>query len=212
MHAKQCLENIIESASAKFDESIDIAVNLGIDPRKSDEQVRGVVVLPKGIGKEIKVAVFVQDEYIATAKEAGADIVGGEELVEEIKNGEKLNVDWCITTPTFMAKVTPIAKILGSKGIMPNPKFGTVASDVVSAIQTIKSGKIRFRADKGGVIHGKLGNVKFSVDDLLENLKTFLKIVKDNKPISVKGVYFKSIFLNSTMGKAYKISGIEDII
>ncbi|OEY86803.1 50S ribosomal protein L1 [Wolbachia pipientis] len=212
MHAKQCLECIIESASAKFDESVDVAVNLGIDPRKSEEQVRGVVVLPKGIGKEIKVAAFVQDEHFADAQKAGADIVGGEELIEEIKKGRKLDVDWCVTTPNFMIKVTSIAKILGSKGIMPNPKFGTVTSDIVSTIQTIKSGQVRFRADKSGIIHGKLGNIKFSIDDLLENLRAFLEIIKGNKPVSVKSVYFKSVFLNSTMGKAYKIGRVEDII
>jgi large subunit ribosomal protein L1 len=212
MHARQCLEGIIESASAKFDESIDVAINLGVDPRKSEEQIRGVVVLPKGIGKEIKVAAFVQSERIADAKEAGADVVGGEELVEEIKNGIKLDVDWCVTTPNFMAKVAPVAKILGSKGIMPNPRFGTVTSDVVSAIRTIKSGQVKFRTDKNGIIHGKLGNIKFGIDDLLENLKAFLKVIKDSKPVSVKGVYFKSVFLNSTMGKAYKISKVEDII
>ncbi|QOD38435.1 50S ribosomal protein L1 [Candidatus Wolbachia massiliensis] len=210
--SKHCLEKIIEFASAKFDESIDIAVNLGIDSRKSEEQVRGTVVLPKGIGKDIKVAVFTQDKHLSEAKKAGADIVGGEDLVEEVKKGSKLDVDWCITTPDFMAKITQIAKILGAKGLMPNPKFGTVTSNVAEAIKTIKSGQIKFRTDKNGIIHGKLGNIKFGVDDLLENLKAFLKVIKNNKPTSVKGVYFKSVFLSSTMGKAFKISKVEDII
>lgn len=123
-----------------------------------------------------------------------------------------MDVDWCITTPDFIVKITPIAKILGAKGLMPNPKFGTVTSNVEEAIKTIKSGQIRFRTDKSGIIHGKLGSVKFDVDNLLENLKAFLKVIKDNKPTSVKGVYFKGVFLNSTMGKAYKINKIEDII
>ncbi|WCR57699.1 50S ribosomal protein L1 [Wolbachia endosymbiont of Ctenocephalides felis wCfeJ] len=209
---KQCLEKIVESASAKFNESIDIAVNLGIDSRKSEEQVRGTVVLPKGVGKDIKVAVFAQGKHLSEAEKAGADIIGGEDLVEEIKKGKKLDIDWCITTPDFMAKITPIAKVLGAKGLMPNPKFGTVTPNVEEAIRTIKSGKVKFRTDKNGIIHGKLGNIKFSVDDLLENLKAFLKVIKNNKPVSVKGVYFKSIFLNSTMGKAYKISKVEDIV
>ncbi|WP_395463314.1 50S ribosomal protein L1 [Wolbachia endosymbiont of Cantharis cryptica] len=209
---KQCLEKIIKSASAKFNESIDVAVNLGVDSHKSEEQVRGTVVLPKGIGKDIKVAVFAQDKHLSEAEKAGAYIVGGEDLVEEIKKGRKLDVDWCITTPDFIAKVTPIAKVLGAKGLMPNPKFGTVTSNVAEAIKTIKSGQIKFRTDKNGIIHSKLGNIKFSVDDLLENLKAFLKVIKNNKPISVKGVYFKSVFLNSTMGKAYKINKVEDII
>ncbi|MFP3021912.1 MAG: 50S ribosomal protein L1, partial [Wolbachia sp.] len=126
---KQCLKKIVESASAKFNESVDIAVNLGVDSRKSEEQVRGTVVLPKGIGKNIKVAVFAQDKHLLEAEKAGADIAGGEDLVEEIKKGRKLDVDWCITTPDFMAKITPIAKVLGAKGLMPNPKFGTVTSN-----------------------------------------------------------------------------------
>ncbi|MDD9331129.1 MAG: 50S ribosomal protein L1 [Wolbachia sp.] len=209
---KECLEKVIGSASAKFNESIDVVVNLGVDSRKSEEQVRGTVVLPKGIGKDIKVIVFVQDKYLLEAKKAGADIAGGVDLVEEIKNGKKLDVDWCITTPDFMAKVAPIAKILGSKGLMPNPKFGSVTSNVAETIETIKSGQVKFRTDKNGIVHGKLGNVKSGIDDLLENLKAFLKVIKDSKPISVKGVYFKSIFLNSTMGKAYKISKVEDIV
>ncbi len=191
---RQCLEEIIKSASAKFNESIDVAVNLGIDSRKSEEQVRGTVVLPKGIGKDIKVAVFTQGKHLLEAEKAGSNIVGGEDLVEEIKKGRKLDVDWCITTPDFIAKITPIAKMLGAKGLMPNPKFGTVTSNVAEAIKTIKSGQIKFRTDKNGIIHGKLGNIKFSVDDLLENLKAFLKVIKSNKPISVKGVYFKSVF------------------
>ncbi|WP_341808698.1 50S ribosomal protein L1 [Wolbachia endosymbiont (group E) of Neria commutata] len=209
---KQCLEKIIEFASAKFDESIDVAVNLGVDSRKSEEQVRGTVVLPKGIGRDIKVAVFAQDKHLSEAEKASADIVGGEDLIEEIKKGKKLDVDWCITTPDFMAKVTPIAKILGAKGLMPNPKFGTVTPNVAEAIKIIKSGQIKFRTDKNGIIHGKLGNIKFGIDDLLENLKAFLKVIKDSRPISAKGVYFKSVFLNSTMGKAYKLSKVEDII
>ncbi|NUY39319.1 50S ribosomal protein L1 [Wolbachia endosymbiont of Litomosoides brasiliensis] len=209
---KECLEKIIKSASAKFNESIDIAVNLGIDSCKSEEQVRGTVVLPKGVGKDIRVAAFAQDKHLLEAKKAGANVVGGENLVEEIKRGRKLDVDWCITTPDFIAKITPIAKVLGTKGLMPNPKLGTVTSNVAEAIKTIKSGQIKFRTDKNGIVHGKLGNIKFSIDDLLENLKAFLKVIKSNKPISVKGVYFKSIFLSSTMGKAYKVSKVEDII
>lgn len=209
---RQCLEKIIGSAPAKFDESVDIAVNLGVDSRKSEEQVRGIAILPKGIGKDIKVAFFSQGKYLLEAEKAGADIIGGEDLVEEIKKGKKLNVDWCVTTPDFMPKIASIAKVLGSKGLMPNPKFGTVTSNVEDTVKMIKSGQVRFRIDKNGIIHGKLGSIKFSIDDLLENLKVFLKVIKDNKPVSVKGVYFKSIFLNSTMGKAYKISKVEDVI
>ncbi|WCR54312.1 MAG: 50S ribosomal protein L1 [Wolbachia endosymbiont of Ctenocephalides orientis wCori] len=209
---KECLEKILGNASVKFDESIDFAVNLGVDSRKSEEQVRGIIVLPKGIGRDIRVAVFAEDKVLLEAEKAGADIFGGEDLIEEIKRGKKLDVHWCITTSDFMAKVTPIAKILGAKGLMPNPKFGTVTSNVTEAVKIIKSGQVRFRTDKNGIIHGKLGNIKSNIDDLLENLKAFLKVIKDNKPASVEGVYFKSVFLNSTMGKAYKISRMEDII
>ncbi|QKX02462.1 50S ribosomal protein L1 [Wolbachia endosymbiont of Dirofilaria (Dirofilaria) immitis] len=209
---KQCLEKIIKSAPAKFNESIDIAVNLGINSRKSEEQVRGIVVLPKGVGKDIKVAVFIQSNHLLEVEKVSADIIGGEDLVEEIKKGRKLDVDWCITTPDFITKITPIAKILSAKGLMPNPKFGTVTPNIAGTIKTIKSGQVKFRTDKNGIIHSKLGNIKFSIDDLLENFKAFLKAIKNNKPISAKGVYFKNVFLSSTMGKAYEISKVEDII
>ena len=207
---KECLEKVIGSASAKFDESVDVVVKLGVDSRKSEEQVRGTVVLPKGIGKDIKVAVFAQANDLA--EKAGADVFGGEDLIEEVKKGRKLGVDWCITTPDFMPKITPIAKVLGAKGLMPNSKFGTITTDVAKVVKTIKSGQVKFRTDKNGIIHGKLGNIKSNIDDLSENLKVFLKAIKDNKPNSFKGVYFKSVFLNSTMGKAYKVSKVEDII
>lgn len=210
--ARKCLEKVVESAAAKFDESVDFSVNLGVDGRNSDQQVRGTVILPNGTGKDIKVAVFAQDKYLLEAKKAGADVIGGEDLVEEIKKGKKLDVDWCITTPDFMPKITSVAKILGSKGLMPNPKFGTVTSNIGDVVKVIKSGQVKFKADKNGIVHGKLGNIKCSVDDLLENLKAFLKVIKDNKPASVKGVYFKSAFVSSTMGKAFKISKVEDVI
>ncbi|WFW29561.1 MAG: 50S ribosomal protein L1 [Wolbachia endosymbiont of Menacanthus eurysternus] len=210
---RQCLEKVIKFASARFDESVDIVVNLGVDSRKSEEQLRGTVILPKGIGKNIKVAVFAGDRYLLEAKKVGADILGGEDLIEEIRNGRKLDVDWCIATPDFMTKIAPIAKILGSKGLIPNSKFGTVTFEVAEAIRVIKSGQIKFRTDKNGIIHSKLGSVKFSVDDLLENLRAFLVAIKNIKPPSFRGVYFKSVFLNSTMGKAYKVvNKIEDII
>nr|CAH7721171.1 unnamed protein product [Callosobruchus chinensis] len=168
--SKRCLEKIVESASAKFNESVDIAVNLGVDSRKSEEQVRGTVVLPKGIGKNIKVAVFAQDKHLLEAEKAGADITGGEDLIEEIKKGRKLNVDWCITTPDFMAKITPIAKVLGAKGLMPNPKFGTVTSNIAEATKTIKSGQIKFRTDKNGVIHGSEIVKRKDKDEFIQNI------------------------------------------
>ncbi|CAD7000739.1 unnamed protein product [Ceratitis capitata] len=162
---KQCLEKVIESASAKFNESIDITVNLGVDSHKSEEQVRGTVVLPRGTGKNIKVAVFVQGNHLLEAEKVNADIIGGEDLVEEIKKGRKLDVDWCITTPDFIAKITPIAKILSAKGLMPNPKFGTVTSNIAETIKTIKSGQIKFRTDKNGIIHVNFKSI--NANDLL---------------------------------------------
>ncbi|CAH2210466.1 jg12662 [Pararge aegeria aegeria] len=160
-----------------------VEVNLGVDSRKSEEQVRGTVVLPKGIGKNIKVAVFAQDKHLLEAEKAGADITGGEDLIEEIKKGRKLNVDWCITTPDFMAKITPIAKVLGAKGLMPNPKFGTVTSNIAEATKTIKSGQIKFRTDKNGVIHGKFsGSVAIIYSSaIVEAAKLIVDFINANK-------------------------------
>ncbi|UWI82985.1 50S ribosomal protein L1 [Wolbachia endosymbiont of Howardula sp.] len=206
------LEQILESSSAKFIESIDVAVNLRVDTRKTEEQIRGTVILPKGIGTAIKIAVFIDKEHIIEAQTSGADIVGSEDLVEEIKRGKKLDVDWCVTTPDFIRHITPIAKILGAKGIMPNPQFNTVTSDVISTINTIKSGQIKFRTDKNGIIHGKIGNASFDTKDLLENLLALIKAIKEKKPNTIKGIFFRSIFLNTTMGKSLKLSKIEDLI
>ncbi|MBV0899184.1 MAG: 50S ribosomal protein L1 [Wolbachia endosymbiont of Fragariocoptes setiger] len=211
--SRECFQKVIESAKAKFNESVDVAVNLGVDGRKSEEQVRGVVVLPNGIGREIRVAVFAHgQDAISEAEEAGADIIGGEDLIEEIKRGKKIDVDWCVTTPDFMVKVSSIAKILGSRGLMPNPKFGTVTTDLAKKVKLIKSGQTKFRTDKNGIVHAKLGNIRFNIDDLLENLKAFVKVLKDNKPSSMKGMYLKSIFISSTMGKAYRINRLEGVI
>ncbi len=206
-----CLEMVIKSSSVKFAASVDVAINLNIDARKSEEQVRGVVVLPKGIGKNIKVAVFAKDKYLLEAQEAMVDVVGGEDLINDIKEGKKLNVDWCITTPDFMPSVAPIAKILGSKGLMPNPKFGTVTFEIAKTINIIKSGQIKFRVDKGGTVHAKFGTVQLSAKDLFINFMALMKVIKDAKPVTIKGNYFKSVFISSTMGKSFKVNKVEEI-
>ncbi|WDM85545.1 50S ribosomal protein L1 [Ehrlichia sp. JZT12] len=205
------LKKVIESAKANFCESVDVAINLNINSSKSDEQVRGCVVLPKGLGREVKVAVFAKGGYLDTAKGAMADVVGDEELIEEIKKKKsKLDVDWCLTTPDFMASVSSIAKILGPRGLMPNPKFNTVTFDLVKAIKIIKSGQIRFKSDKTGIVHAKIGNIKFSIEDLLENFNAVINAVKQCKPAAIKGLYFKDVFIISTMGKSVKVENLNN--
>ncbi len=211
-NAYDCFCNIISSASAKFIESIDVSVNLNINSRKSEERVRGVVTFPKGIGKLPKIAVFAHDEVLLKTEEERVDFLGGVDLIEEVKSNKRLNVDWCIATPDIMPLIAPIAKILGSKDLMPNPKYGTVTSDIIKEVKSIKSGKVKFKSEKNGIVHGKLGTIKFDIDDLLVNLKAFLKAIVASKPSSVKGAFIKSVFLSSTMGKAYKIDKVESII
>ncbi|GAT76994.1 50S ribosomal protein L1 [Ehrlichia ruminantium] len=204
-------KKVIESAKANFCESVDVAINLNINSSKSDEQVRGAVVLPKGLGREVKVAVFAKGGHLDAAKEAMADIVGDEELIEEIKRKKcKLDVDWCLTTPDFMSSVSSIAKILGPRGLMPNPKFNTVTFELSKAIKVIKSGQIRFKSDKAGIVHAKIGNVKFSIEDLLQNFNAVIGAIKQSKPASVKGVYFKNVFIVSTMGKSVKVESLNN--
>ncbi|MGN7618987.1 MAG: 50S ribosomal protein L1 [Ehrlichia sp.] len=205
------LRKVIESARANFCESVDVAVNLNINASKSDEQVRGCVVLPKGLGREVKVAVFAKGGYLGMAKDAMADIVGDEELIEEVKKKKcKLDVDWCLTTPDFMASVSSIAKILGPRGLMPNPKFNTVTFDIAKAVKMIKSGQIRFKSDKTGIVHAKIGNVKFSIEDLLENFNAVINSIRQCKPATVKGLYFKDVFIVSTMGKSVKVENLNN--
>lgn len=205
------LRKVVESAKANFCESVDIAINLNINSSKSDEQVRGFVVLPKGLGREVKVAVFAKGGYLEMAREAMADVVGDEELIEKVKKkGYKLDVDWCLTTPDFMSSVSSIAKILGPRGLMPNPKFNTVTFEVAKAIGIIKSGQIRFKSDKTGIVHAKIGNVKFSIEDLLENFNAVVNAVKQCRPPSVKGLYFKDVFIISTMGKSVKVENLNN--
>ena len=188
-----------EISGSKFNESLDISVNLGIDPKKSDQTVRGATSLPHGSGKEIRVAVFAQGANADEAQEAGADIVGFEDLAEEIKEGE-LDFDVLIATPDSMRLVGQLGKVLGPRGLMPNPKTGTVTADVATAVSNAKSGQIQFRADRGGIVHGSVGKLGFDPLQIKENIEALISDLRKAKPASAKGVFLKKITLSSTMG------------
>lgn len=191
-------------AAAKFDETVDMAVNLGVDPRKSDQSIRGVVQLPHGTGKTLRVAVFAKGAKAEEARAAGADIVGDEDLVEEILKG-RLDFDRCVATPDMMVLVGRLGKALGPRGLMPNPKLGTVTMDVASAVKACKAGQVEFRADRGGVVHAGLGKVSFSEQNLQENIQAFFNALLKLKPQGVKGSYVLKVSLSSTMGIGVKI-------
>ncbi len=193
-----------EFATARFDESIDVAVCLGVDPRKSDQIVRGSVVLPAGTGKSIRVAVFAQGEKAAAAKAAGADIVGFEDLAAEIKAGV-INFDRVIATPDAMRVVGQLGQILGPRGLMPNPKVGTVTMDVVTAVQNAKAGQVQYRTDKGGIIHSTIGRASFDADKLAINLKALLDALIKAKPATSKGQYVRRVAVSSTMGPGVRV-------
>jgi large subunit ribosomal protein L1 len=200
----EALSLVKEFATTKFPESIDISVNLGIDSRKSDQVIRGSTVLPNGTGKNIRVAVFAQGENAIKAKDAGADIVGFEDLAETIKTGE-LNFDVVIATPDSMRLVGQLGQILGPRGLMPNPKVGTVTADVQTAVQNAKAGQVRYRADKGGIIHCSIGRADFEIGALKENLITLLSDLKRARPSSAKGLFLKKMTISSTMGPGVTI-------
>ncbi len=193
-----------ELKAAKFKESMDISVNLGIDIKKSDQSVRGAVVLPNGIGKDVRVAVFTQGDNIDKAKKAGADSVGMDDLMKTIQDGD-LNYDVVIASPDAMAVVGKLGQILGPRGLMPNPKTGTVTTDIEQAVKNAKAGQVRYRADKGGIVHASIGKVDFEVSALKENINTLLSTLKKAKPNGAKGIYFKKISLSSTMGPGLAI-------
>lgn len=197
--ADEAFKLVNEIAGAKFSESIDVSVNLGVDPRKSDQVVRGSTVLPNGTGKTVRVAVFAQGENAEKATAAGADIVGFEDLAETIKGGE-MNFDVVIATPDAMRVVGQLGQVLGPRGLMPNPKVGTVTPDVEGAVKNAKAGQVRYRTDKGGIIHCPIGKVGFEADALRENLAALLADLKKAKPASAKGAYVKKLVVSSTMG------------
>jgi len=194
-----------ELATAKFCESVDVAVNLGIDARKSDQNVRGATVLPNGTGREVRVAVFTQGANIEKAKAAGADLIGMEDLAEQIKNGE-MNFDVVIATPDAMRVVGQLGQILGPRGLMPNPKVGTVTPDVATAVKNAKAGQVRYRNDKNGIIHTTIGKADFDDAKLQENLESLLEALKKAKPTNAKGQYIKKISVSTTMGAGIAVS------
>ena len=193
------------NSNAKFDETIEIAMNLGIDPRHADQMVRGVVGLPNGTGKDVRVAVFARGPKADEAKEAGADIVGAEDLMEIVQGG-KIDFDRCIATPDMMPVVGRLGKVLGPRNLMPNPKVGTVTMDVAAAVKAAKGGEVQFKAEKGGVVHAGVGKVSFDEAKLVENIRAFIGAVAKARPTGAKGSYMKKIALSSTMGPGVTVS------
>jgi large subunit ribosomal protein L1 len=195
---------LLDTSYAKFDETVDIAVRLGVDPKKSDQMVRGTVVLPHGTGKKVRVLVFAKGQKEKEAQDAGADFVGGEDLVEKISKGW-LDFDKAIATPDMMGLVSKLGKILGPRGLMPNPKVGTVTFDLEKAIREIKAGKVEFKVEKAGVVHIPAGKVSFGPERLLDNVKAVLEVIVRVKPPTSKGIYLRNIALSTTMGPGIKI-------
>ena len=205
---KDALELVKQSASAKFDETVEVAFRLGVDPRHADQQIRGAVVLPNGTGKSRTVLVFAKGDKIKEAEEAGADFVGGPEMVTKIQEGW-YGFDVAIATPDMMGVVGKIGRLLGPKGLMPNPKTGTVTMDVAKAIAEVKAGKIEYRVDKTGIIHAPIGKASFELEKLEENFKTLSDIIVKAKPTGQKGQYVKSVSVSSTMGPGVKINPLR---
>ena len=200
----EAIKLVKERAKAKFDETIEISMNLGIDPRHADQNVRGVVSLPNGTGKTLRVAVFAKGPKAEAAKAAGADLVGAEDLAEKVQAGE-MNFDRCIATPDMMVLVGKLGKVLGPRGLMPNPKLGTVTNDVAEAVKAAKGGQVEFRAEKAGIVHAGVGKASFTQEALVENVKAFVGAINRAKPTGAKGTYIKKVSLSSTMGPGLKL-------
>ena len=202
------MKALLETPYAKFDEGVDLAIRLGVDPKKPDQMVRGTVVLPNGIGKKVRVLVFAKGQKEKEAQDAGADYVGAEDLVEKIGQGW-LDFDKAIATPDMMGIVSKLGKILGPRGLMPNPKVGTVTFDVGKAVKEIKAGKVEFKVEKAGIVHVPVGKASFGFDRLFENVKALLEVILRVKPPTSKGIYLRSITLSSTMGPGVKIDPLN---
>lgn len=201
---KDALEIQRKYATKKFDESIDICIKLGVDAKKSDQAIRGVMKLPNRFAKEITVAVFAEGKDAENARNAGADLVGSDELIEEVKSG-KINFTKCVSTPEMMAKVGTLGQILGPKGLMPNPKLGTVSKDMEKAVGDLKEGQLEFKTDKGGLVHASIGRCSLNDEEIVNNAKFFYKEILKNKPSASKGIFIKGIFISTTLGPGLKI-------
>ena len=201
---EEAAELLTSFSLPKFDESIEVAINLGVDPKHADQIVRGTVALPNGIGKDIKVLVFAKDNLAEEAKKAGADFVGSDDMVEKVKGGWT-GMDVVVATPDMMAEVGKLGKILGPRGLMPNPKTGTVTMDIAKAVAEVKAGKIEFRVEKNGIIHNSIGKVSFSKGKIVENARVFLEAILKARPQAAKGTYMKKVTITSTMGPGIKL-------
>lgn len=204
LSVEEAVTVVQEQASAKFDETVDVAMKLGVDPRHADQMVRGTVALPNGTGKTLRVAVFARDAKAEEASEAGADIVGAEDLMETVQRGE-INFDRCIATPDMMPIIGRLGRILGPRNLMPNPKVGTVTPDVAAAVAKSKSGEVQFRVERAGIIHGGIGKVSFEGEKLVENIRAFVNAVTAAKPSGAKGKYVNKITISSTMGPSVQV-------
>src|SRR5215211_9045696 len=207
----EAIQQVKSRASAKFDETVEISMNLNIDPRKPDQNLRGTVMLPHGTGKTVRVGVFARGDKAREAEQAGADVVGAEDLVEKIQAGQ-IDFDRAIATPDMMALVGRLGKILGPRGLMPNPRLGTVTQNIAEAVQAVKGGQVEFRAEKAGIVHAGVGKASFTDDALVDNVRAFVGAITRGKPSGVKGTYLKRVHLSSTMGPAVpvEISGLAE--
>lgn len=203
----EALELVQQISKAKFDETIELSVRLGVDPRHADQQVRGAVVLPHGTGKTVKVLVFAKGEKAREAEEAGADFVGAEDMIAKIQNENWFEFDVCVATPDMMGLVGRLGRVLGPKGLMPNPKSGTVTMDVARAIKEIKAGKVEYRVDRSSIIHVPIGKKSFGTDKLYENLQTLMDAIIKAKPAAAKGTYLRSVVISATMSPGVKVNG-----
>jgi len=201
----EAVKLVKERAKAKFDETVEVAINLGVDPRHADQMVRGVVALPNGTGRSVRVAVFAKGAKADEAKKAGADIVGADDLAEKVQKGE-IDFDRCIATPDMMGTVGKLGKVLGPRGLMPNPKVGTVTMDVTQAVKDAKGGAVEFRVEKAGIVHAGVGKASFAENAIVENVRAFVDSVVKAKPAGAKGTYLKKISISSTMGPGLKIA------